>query len=142
MALVAPLDWSWKRGAVAVSDDALRDAWLDFLIDLDQAAIAAFPDDIDALSRLGETLTRRGRHEEGLAIDRRLVVLLPESATAHYNLACSLALTGRMDEAFTALEAAVEHGYDEPDHLEGDDDLALLRDDPRFQDLLDRLRTL
>ena len=100
------------------------------------AALAAKPDDVDALMRLGETLTRCGRHDEGLAIDRRLVALLPEDSTAHYNLACSLALTQQPDEAFEALDAAVEHGYDDVPHLQADEDLAALHGDPRFEALV------
>ena len=142
MALVPPLRWSWKASSITVDETALHEAHLDFLIDLDEAAIEAHPDDVEVLSRLGETYTRRGRHAEGLAIDRRIVSLLPEDATAHYNLACSFALTGQVDEAFEALKGAVEHGYADEAHLLADDDLAALHGDPRWQALIDRLKTL
>jgi Flp pilus assembly protein TadD len=124
-------------GVPAATLDA---AFLDFLIELDTTVLADDPDDLDALARLGESYTRRGRYAEGLAIDRRLVALQPEDETAHYNLACSLALTGDRDGAFAALDAAVAHGYDAVHHLLADEDLAALHDDPRWDALVQRLR--
>lgn len=140
MALVPPPQWSWKRKVVGLDDEAIEAAFLDFLIELDEAVLDDHPDDVEALGRLGETYTRRGRHADGLAIDRRLVALQPEDETAHYNLACSLALTGDLDGAFAALEAAVTHGYADVPHLQADDDLGALRGDPRWQSLVDRLK--
>lgn len=97
------------------------------------------PDNVEALADLGHVLTQLGRVEEGLAADRRLVELQPGNATAHYNLACSLALLERADEAIESLEAAIGLGYDDLDHLLADEDLASLRDKPRFQELAGRL---
>lgn len=140
MGLAEPLQWKWKGGRVGVPAERLAAAHDAFLVGLDESALAADPDDIEALSRLGETYTRMGRHADGLAIDQRLVVLRPDDETAHYNLACSYALTGKPDEAFGALEAAMEHGYRDAAHLLADDDLAALHDDPRFDELVARLR--
>ena len=97
------------------------------------------PDDVESLSELGHLLTRLERYQEGLAVDRRLAELPPEEPTVHYNLACSLALTGARDEAFGALDRAVELGYDDVGFLRDDEDLAPLREDPRFDALLERL---
>ena len=44
---------------------------------------------------LGGLYTKHGRIADGLRMDRKLVKLLPQNATAHYNLACSLALSKR-----------------------------------------------
>jgi hypothetical protein len=57
-----------------------------------------------------------------------------------YNLACSLALVGRIDESFDELARAISNGYDDADHLEADEDLAALRGDPRYAALLLALR--
>jgi Flp pilus assembly protein TadD len=84
-------------------------------------------------------LTRLGRLEEGLAHDRRLCELVPGDPTAHYNLACSLALLGHLEDALSELELAVELGYDDPAHLARDEDLVRLRGMQRFQDLIARL---
>ncbi|MBK8286327.1 MAG: hypothetical protein IPK97_16435 [Ahniella sp.] len=57
-------------------------------------------------------------------------------AGQHYNHACVLALSGSVDRAFTALEAAVNAGYTDRAHIERDPDLAPLRADPRYAALL------
>jgi tetratricopeptide (TPR) repeat protein len=95
---------------------------------------------VEALSFLGNTFTRRGLHERGLELDLRLVRLRPESPRAKYNLACSYALLGRPEEAFRALDAAIEYGFDDAEHLARDEDLNSLRDDPRFTELIVRVR--
>lgn len=54
-----------------------------------------------------------------------------------YNLACFEALEGNIEEAFTWLQGAVDAGYGDPAWIEQDEDLFILRDDPRFQGILD-----
>ena len=98
------------------------------------------PENLAALVELGHVYTRQGRIAEGLAVDRELVSQIPEDPTAHYNLACSLALSGARDEALAVLERSAELGYDDPEHLESDSDLASLQGDPRLTALLVRLR--
>ena len=114
---------------------------LDFLADFFAAQVARQPDHVDSLIDLGHVLTRLGRYDDGLRIDRHLVELLPEEPTVHYNLACSLALTGATDSALAALERCIELGYDDPEFLRGDEDLAALHGDPRFDALVERLET-
>ncbi len=111
----------------------------EFLAAFLQAATARHPRNVEALAELAGVLTRLGRLEEGLAADEKLVGLVPENPTVHYNLACSLALLGRKDSALDALERAVDLGYDDPGHLVADEDLISLRDEARFRDLVIRL---
>ena len=73
-----------------------------------------------------------GRHKEGLAVDRRLVELLPLDARVRYNLACSCALAGTYQEALAALEDAVRLGFRDVNLMRKDHDLDALRDDPRY----------
>jgi tetratricopeptide (TPR) repeat protein len=49
-----------------------------------------------------------------------------------YSLAASYARMNEKEKAFEWLEKAVAAGYGNPEDLEGDEDLAGLRDDPRF----------
>ncbi len=130
--------WSWKEGSVRIPRGRFDSLHTDFLIEMDEAALEARPDDVDALRRLGELYTRRGRAPDGLAIDRRLAQLCPNDATVHYNLACSLALTGDAGASFEALRRAVDLGYHDPGHMEADPDLEALRRDERWKDLLAR----
>ncbi|MCZ6596707.1 MAG: hypothetical protein O7B99_03620 [Planctomycetota bacterium] len=112
----------------------------DFLADILERETARHPDNLAALSDLAHALTLLGRLEDGLAVDRRLVRLEPENPVLHYNLACSLALLERTDEAFEVLHRAVEVGYDDLEHLLQDEDLANLRGDSRYDELVALLR--
>jgi tetratricopeptide (TPR) repeat protein len=96
-----------------------------------------FPDVVEIL---GGLYTKQGRIAEGLKMDRKLVRLQPDNATAHYNLACSLALIRRKAQALQALERAIELGYDDYDWMQHDPDLSGLRDHPPFQKLLAKLQ--
>lgn len=104
------------------------------------AALERQPDSPDVLAVLGEALTSLGRYEEGLEADQALVKLVPENGTVRYNLACSLALCGRSEEALDELEHAVECGYDEVGHMVADEDLVSLREEPRFKALVKVLK--
>ncbi|MDD2763910.1 MAG: hypothetical protein PHE83_08070 [Opitutaceae bacterium] len=94
----------------------------------------------DVIEILGGLYTKQGRIADGLKMDRKLVRLQPDNATAHYNLACSLALCRRQADALRSLEHAIGLGYDDPDWMQQDPDLEGLRDHPRFQKLLAKLQ--
>jgi hypothetical protein len=111
---------------------------LDFDIDFFERILARSPDSIDVLRVLGELASRRGLHERALELDRRLVARLPADFLARYNLACSLALAGRADEAILCLGEAFRLGYDDVAHMEVDPDLASIRERPEFRALVGR----
>ena len=94
------------------------------------------PDFIEALSALAESYTRSGEYQKGLDIDKRLAGLCPEDPLVFYNLACSFALTGFIEESLETLETAVRFGYDEPEHMKQDEDLKALHGDERFLKIL------
>ncbi len=94
------------------------------------------PDYVDVLRKQGELLSRNGRYEEALAVDRRLAALRPDDCIVHYNLGCSLARARHHREAIAALRKAFELGYIDYRHLETDCDLENLRDEPEFKALL------
>ncbi|HRP04259.1 MAG TPA: hypothetical protein PLV87_05055 [Opitutaceae bacterium] len=98
------------------------------------------PDFSDVVELLGGLYTKQGRISDGLKMDRRLVRLQPQNPTAHYNLACSLALSKRKSEALQALKIAVELGYKDAEWLSQDPDLEVLQGHPEFQKLVNRLR--
>jgi adenylate cyclase len=68
------------------------------------------------------------------------MTLAPEDAATLYNAGCLFCIMGETDKCFESLEQAVDHGFAHPQWLENDPDLAPIRDDPRYQGLLDRLR--
>jgi hypothetical protein len=96
--------------------------------------------DTEVIELLGGLYTKVGRITDGLKMDRRLVKLQPANATAHYNLACSLALTRRQSAALRSLRQAVELGYDDFDWMAQDPDLDPLKKHPAFVALLDQLK--
>lgn len=115
----------------------LRDrSQLDFDLEFFESLLQREPDYVDVLRCQGELLSRKGRHEQALAIDRRLVALLPRDSVAYYNLACSLALLGERSEAVVALRRSLECGYADLDFLKLDGDLDSLRDEPQYRALL------
>jgi tetratricopeptide (TPR) repeat protein len=93
----------------------------------------------DVIEILGGLYTKTGRINDGLKMDRKLVRLLPKNATAHYNLACSLALCKRRADALRSLKRAVALGYNDADWMTQDPDLDDLKNHPEFQKLLEQL---
>jgi len=87
-----------------------------------------------AFSR-GRDLYEDDRYLESAEAYRKAVDLGYREDTAAYNAACSYALAGRKDDAFTWLKKSMELGFDVESYLRKDDDLDSLRSDPRFSEL-------
>jgi Flp pilus assembly protein TadD len=102
-----------------------------------QAVARRLPEDTDVLRVLGDLYTRTGAYADGLRVDERLSRLCAEDPVVWYNLACSLALANRADDAFDALNRAVELGYSDYEAMKKDPDLASLRGDTRFDSILE-----
>jgi tetratricopeptide (TPR) repeat protein len=109
---------------------------LDFDIDFFENLLARNGESVEVLRVLGELVSKKGLVHRAVEIDRHLVERLPKDFLARYNLACSLALAGRPDEAMKSLSKAILLGYDDLAHLEVDPDLDSLRERPDFRALL------
>ena len=94
----------------------------------------------EVIEILGGLYTKHGRIADGLKMDRKLVKLQPANATAHYNLACSLALSHRKSDALRSLRHAIELGYRDYDWMMQDPDLEELKRHPNFVALLHQLK--
>ncbi len=131
------------RGKAAPRGPKTAPAWfgplnqLDFDIDFFEKLLARKEDSVEVLRVLAELASRKGLVKRAVELDSRLVELLPDDFLARYNLACSLALAERPDEAIDALSRAILLGYDDLAHMESDPDLESLRDHPDFRALLD-----
>ena len=86
-----------------------------FEIGFYESVLRRDPKYTEVIEILGGLYTKTGRIADGLRMDRRLVRLMPRNATAHYNLACSLALSKRPSDAIRSLARAVELGYNDLD---------------------------
>lgn len=111
-----------------------------FEINFFEAVHRRCPAYVDVVGLLGGLYTKAGRITDGLKMDRKLVRLEPENPTAHYNLACSLALCKKRPDALRSLRQAVTLGYDDLDWMEQDPDLEILKQDPEFRKLLSQLK--
>jgi len=114
---------------------AEREQW-QFSADFGRAILKKRPCNPEALAMAATALTTLGYYAEGLEYDRRLYALRPCDPLVVYNFACSLALTGAVDEAFRRLEEAIHLGYDDPQQLNRDPDWDKVRGNERFQELL------
>jgi tetratricopeptide (TPR) repeat protein len=113
----------------------------EFDIGFYESVLRRSPRDTTVIELLGGLYTKQGRIADGLKMDRRLVRLLPENATAHYNLACSLALSQRQADALRSLRRAVSLGYRDADWMQQDPDLEALKEHPEFVAILEQLST-
>jgi hypothetical protein len=95
---------------------------------------------VEVIEILGGLYTKLGRIADGLKMDRKLVRLQPANPTAHYNLACSLALSKRNAEALRSLRQAVALGYRDFDWMSHDPDLQGLKSIPEFGAIVDHLK--
>lgn len=98
-----------------------------------------YPDDARALTFGSTALVALGESERALEWAERALEADKDEPAVLYNVACAFSLLGDKDRAFELLEQSVNHGYGHREWLEHDSDFAPLRDDPRFQQLLDRM---
>lgn len=98
------------------------------------------PGYVEVIELLGGLYTKTGRISDGLKMDRKLVRLQPSNATAHYNLACSLALSEKPLDALEALRKAVALGYTDYEWMRQDPDLKNIAPDPAFQKILAQVK--
>lgn len=115
---------------------------LDVQIRFLEGLVGRDPRYLEALQLLGDTYSERGRHADSLTVDRRLIRREPRNPQAHYNLACSYSLNGRVDRAVIALERAIALGYRDFRWLERDPDLVALRKHPRYRRIRERIREI
>ena len=115
---------------------------LDIEIGFLEGLLRRDPKYIDALQILGDDYTRRGRFQDGLRVDEQLSELRPTDPMVHYNLACSYALTDRHEDAFAALNLALDRGYRDFRWLGKDPDLSTFRRHPLYRRLRARIRAM
>lgn len=97
---------------------------------------------IEALEELADLQMQLGRVEEVVGLDERLKALRPSDPEVRYNLACSLTLSRKFEQAAAELCSALELGFNDVHSLQSDPDLADLRAHPAFRPIRARLRGL
>ena len=136
-------DSSSERPSSETSTRRLREqTQRDFEIEFLGRVLERDPFFVEAIRVQANNLAAKGEYTRALQLDRRLVRLIPENSIAWYNLACSYAVLGMIDPAFSTLQRSLELGYRFLDRLRKDPDLKILRRDPRFVRLLRRYEFL
>jgi tetratricopeptide (TPR) repeat protein len=132
-------DSSSERPTSETSTRRLREqTQRDFEIEFLGRVLERDPFFVEAIRVQANNLAAKGEYTRALQLDRRLVRLIPENSIAWYNLACSYAVLGMIDPAFSTLQRSLELGYRYLDRVRKDPDLKVLRRDPRFVRLLRR----
>jgi adenylate cyclase len=98
------------------------------------------PVDGRALSLGASALAADGQAERAAEWSRRSLELYPDDMSTVMNAVCEHAIAGRKEEALALLERAVAKGWGKRDWLERDPDYDTLRDNPRFIQLLAKLK--
>ncbi len=97
------------------------------------------PKDARALSLGANAHADLGEMERAMRWAEKAAVLAPDDPTVLINAACLHAKQGNKDTALAYLEKSFGRGFGKRDWVENDPDYDCLRDDPRFQALLDKL---
>jgi serine/threonine protein kinase/Tfp pilus assembly protein PilF len=118
--------------------DQARAAWQRTVAAVEQH-LELNPDDARAYYLGAGALVSLGDRERGLAWSERALAIDPGDSGVLYNVGCAFSRLGMRDRALGCLERAVETGFGHREWIEHDLDLQPLRDDPRYQALLDRL---
>src|SRR6202142_377839 len=111
-----------------------------FEISFFESVLRHDPQCVEVIEILGGLYTRVGGIADGLRMDRRLVRPQPANATAHYNLACSLALSKRNSDALRSLRHAIGLGYRDFEWMSHDPDLQRLKKSPEFCAMVAQLK--
>lgn len=118
-------------------------AGTDNLAEITEKVTAAFDPETGtfahgAYETLLEAHSMIGDASEGDVTDENeLKVLGAMDCMVMYNLACLEALNGNSEEALTWLEGSIDAGYGDPDWMLADEDLAGLRENVRFGELVE-----
>lgn len=115
---------------------------LDVKISFLEGVVSRDPLYVDALQILGDDYTSRGRFVAGLKVDERLTELRPDDPIAHYNLACSYCLIGKLARSAASLRKSLELGYSDFAWLSRDPDLKKLRKHPLYEKIQGDVRKL
>lgn len=124
-----------QTGSVSSSDSIkglLGRSQDEFEVAFYESILGGHPAYPEVLSRLGQLYTNLGNHQRALEIDRMHAQIRPSNPIVLYNLACSQALCGGLEESLATLKNAVTHGYDDLDHVGVDPDLDALHGYPPF----------
>jgi DNA-binding SARP family transcriptional activator/Tfp pilus assembly protein PilF len=104
-----------------------------------EQALVRDPHDGRALSLGAGALAEDGQTDRALTWARRALELYPDDTSALVNVACAYAGAGQVGDALDLLERVFAQGCGKRDWIENDPDYLVLRQEPRFHQLLRKL---
>ena len=108
-------------------------------VDVVEKHLAWNPDDARGLHLGAGSLLVLGQRDRARRWLERALEIDPDDPIVLYNVACNLATMDEVDASLDYLERAAAHGTVSADWMRNDEDLANLRDQPRYAGLLRRL---
>jgi TolB-like protein/Tfp pilus assembly protein PilF len=108
-------------------------------LSLMEGSLELNPDDARAANLAAGVFASLGEAEPALKYAERSLSIDPEDPMLLYNVACTYSSLGRIDQAISCLERAVEKGFGHREWIDNDPDLAPLRDNPRYKDIVDAI---
>jgi len=99
------------------------------------------PQDGRALQLATVMAARLGLRDKAHEFAERTLKARPDAFATFYNVACAYSVLGEIEEAIAMLGRAVQNGRGNLEWIGKDPDFDSLRPDPRFDALLDRIRT-
>ena len=98
------------------------------------------PTDRRALSLAPGFMFEIGEIEESYDLINQALELYPDDAGVLFNAACQYAKDGNKEKALGILEIAVNKGFGNKNWLENDPDYDSLRSEPRFIEMMNKLK--
>ncbi|MGI9518664.1 MAG: protein kinase domain-containing protein [Pirellulaceae bacterium] len=108
-------------------------------------ALELDPDNAEVFANLGYALHMRGNLEEAIPWHLKAANTETQAALGNYNMGCVHSLRNEPDQAFDYLDKAIETGLAKRlslEELQGDPDLDNIRDDDRYQQVVEELEAL
>lgn len=104
-----------------------------------ERAVELFPGNGWAWNSLAHAYLAAKQPAKAAGSFEHVLPFAPKNPTLLYNAACAYALAGDAGKAIDLLDRAVTEGYKDKTGMMADPDLAAVRGDPRFAEIVKRL---
>jgi TolB-like protein/Tfp pilus assembly protein PilF len=104
-----------------------------------ESSLELNPDDARAANLAASVFAILGEEENAVKYGERSLAIDPEDPMLLYNVACMYSSLGRTDQAISCLERSVDKGFGHREWIDNDPDLAPLRDNPKYQAIVDAI---
>lgn len=138
--------WGWQPAQtpdpdLTAADEAFQEGSYEEAEERYRSIIDRRPEDHAVQFRYGYCLHNNKKYAEAVEMFHKASDDAQYRAPALYNIACGQALLGKKDESCQALDEALSAGFNDVRLLRNDGDLALIRDDDRYKQAVERLES-